>query len=100
MVKYLKGQNVLTNDLEGDLNVESDCEGDPMEIGLETSEIKEEKEETRAVLITGSFSAYVRFLPHIDVEMTNRAAGNLCSSIAAQTRSCSLLSNHKVPTPG
>jgi len=62
VVKYLKGQKALTNDLEGDLNIESDCEGDPMGIGPEPSKTKEEKEETRAVLITGSFSAYVRFL--------------------------------------
>ena len=62
MVKYL-GRDTLINDLEGDLNVESDCEGDLMGVEPETVKIKEEEEEeSRAVLITGSFSAYVRFL--------------------------------------
>ena len=61
MVKYLKGRNTLINDLEGDLNVESDCEGDSTEVGLETPKIEEKEDETRAVLITGSFSACVYF---------------------------------------
>ena len=62
MVKYLKGRNTLIQDLKGDLNYESDYEGDSTGAGLETSEIKDgEEEETRAVLMTGSFSAYVRF---------------------------------------
>ena len=69
MVKYIKGQNITTNDLEGDLNIESDCETDPMGVGLETLTIEEKEEETRAVLITGSFSACVRFLPSSSVEM-------------------------------
>ena len=73
-MKYLKGQNAMINDLEGDLNVESDCEGDSMGVGLETLTIKEEKEEeTRAVLITGSFSAYVRFLPSSSVERNDES---------------------------
>ena len=62
MVKYLKGQNTLISDLKGDLKLESDCEGDPTGVGLEIPGMEEEREEeTRAVLITGSFSAYVRF---------------------------------------
>jgi hypothetical protein len=61
VVKYLKGRNALINDLEGDVNVESDCEGDSTGAGMKHR--REEKEEqTRAVLITGSFSAYVHFL--------------------------------------
>jgi len=61
VVKYLdlKGRHPLMNDLEGDLNVESDCEGDLPEAKDETSETKEKEEQVRAVLITGSFSAYV-----------------------------------------
>ena len=59
MVKYVKGRNTRINDVEGGLNLESDCEDDSTEVGLETPDAKEEKEETRAVLITGSFSAYV-----------------------------------------
>ena len=60
MVKYLKGPNVHVNHLEGDANVESDCEGEPMGVSDGTSKMKEEaEEEIRAVLITGSFSAYV-----------------------------------------
>ena len=58
MVKYLKGQNIVLNDLEGGSNVESDCECDGTGVVPETVEMKEEEEEeTRAALITGSFSA-------------------------------------------
>jgi hypothetical protein len=57
VVKYLKGRNFVINDLEGGSNIESDCEADPMEVGPETEGMKDGKEETRAVLITGSFSA-------------------------------------------
>ena len=57
-MKYLKGQNVFTDDLEVDINVDSDCEDDSTEEAL-----KEEREEdSRAVLTVGSFSAYVCFL--------------------------------------
>ncbi|KAF9650020.1 hypothetical protein BDM02DRAFT_3128017 [Thelephora ganbajun] len=59
LVKYLKGQNPLVSDLERDVNVESDCEGDSPTVKNETPTTKEEKEEpTRAVLITGTFSAW------------------------------------------
>ena len=61
MVKYLKRRSTLIQDLKGDLNLESDYEGDSTGTGLETSEMKEGEEEIRAVLITGSFSAYVGF---------------------------------------
>ena len=60
MVKYLKGRDTLVNDLEGDSNVESDCEDDSAGSESETKEEKEE--EIRAVLVTGSFSAYVHSL--------------------------------------
>jgi len=63
VVKYLKGQNTVIRDLKGDLGLESDYEGDSTGVGLETPQMKkEEEEEARAVLITGSFSAYVGFL--------------------------------------
>ena len=61
MVKYLKRRSTLIQDLKGDLNLESDYEGDSTGTGLETSEMKEGEEEIRAVLIKGSFSAYVGF---------------------------------------
>ena len=61
MVNYVKSQNTLVKDLEGDLNIESDCESDSTEIARGTPGVKKEKEETRAVLITGSFAAYVHF---------------------------------------
>ena len=61
MVKYLKGRNPPINDLEGAANLDSDCEDDHSGVSDETSKEKNE-EETRAVLITGSFSACVRFL--------------------------------------
>ena len=59
MVKYLKGRNVPINDLEGSVNVDSDCEGDPTGAGGETLNEEQNEEETRAVLIAGSFSACV-----------------------------------------
>ena len=62
MVKYVRGRNTRINDVEGGLNLESDCEDGSTEVGLETPDAKEEKEEARAVLITGSFSARVHFL--------------------------------------
>ena len=63
MVKYLKGRNTMIRSLKGDLNLESDYEGDSTEAGLETPKMREEEEEeTRAVLITGSFSACVHSL--------------------------------------
>ena len=57
MVKYLEGRDTLVNDLEGGINVDSDCERDSTGIDGGGS-----REEGRAVLITGSFSACVRFL--------------------------------------
>ncbi|KAF9650018.1 hypothetical protein BDM02DRAFT_3128015 [Thelephora ganbajun] len=58
LVKYLKGRNPLVSDLEKDVNVESDCEGDSPTVKNETPTTKEKEEPTRAVLITGSFSAW------------------------------------------
>lgn len=57
VVKYSKGRNPPVNDLEGDIIVESDCEGDSQE----TENEPPEEERTRAFLATGSFSAYVGF---------------------------------------
>ena len=62
MVKYLKGRNVPMNDLEGGVNVDSDCEGDLTGTGGGTLNEEQNEEETRAVLIAGSFSACVCFL--------------------------------------
>jgi len=55
--------------MEEYVNVESDCEDEGGSTGADGGTLKEEEnEETRAVLITGSFSAYVRLLvyPHAD----------------------------------
>ena len=60
MVKYLKGRNVPINDLEGRVNVDSDCEGDSTWAGDVTLNGEQNEEETRAVLLAGSFSACVR----------------------------------------
>ena len=63
MVKYLKGRNIIVNDLEGGVNLDSDCEDYSMgTAGRKPKKGKEE--EIRAVLITGSFAACVRFLAH------------------------------------
>ena len=56
VTKYLKGREVLTNDPEDGVDLDSDCEGDLTEAGDGTLEEKTE-EEPRAVLIAGSFSA-------------------------------------------
>ena len=59
VVIYLEGRNPVTNHL-GD--TDSDCEDDSMEVGDGASGTEVEgKEQTRAVLTTGSFSAYVHF---------------------------------------
>ena len=56
MVKHLKNRKALANDLEEYANVDSDCEDESTE--AENGTLKEEEnEETRAVLIAGSFSA-------------------------------------------
>lgn len=61
VVKYLKGQNLLTGDFDGDCCVESDCDGDPADVKGELPEKDGSEDQIRAVLITGSFSTYVRF---------------------------------------
>ena len=58
-MSYVKSQNTLVSDLEGKLNIESDCESDSTGVAHETPRVKKEEEETRAVLATGSPSAYV-----------------------------------------
>ena len=61
VVKYLEGGN-LSNGTDGDANAESDCEEGSPTVEDEPSKAGESKEEqTRAVLTTGSFSAYVHF---------------------------------------
>ena len=75
-MKYLKGRHVTINDLEGGVNVESDCECDSMGAELEaqtTEEKKEEPRETRAILVTGSFSACVRSLPSHSAEESDES---------------------------
>ena len=58
-MRYLDGEGTLTKDIEGDFNVESDCEGDSTGVTLE----EEKREEGgSSVLVVGSFSAYVSFL--------------------------------------
>ena len=97
MVKYLKKKNTSVSDLEGGANIESDCEESSWGIKGGTQGAKEVGgEEIRAVLITGSFSAYVLayFVP-FSGEMTGSSAGNLSSFTAAQTQSPSLLSDHR-----
>ena len=65
MVKYLKGRSAPTKDLKENVNIESDCEGDltgASDGTLKKEEEEEKEEKSHAVLITGSFSACVRFL--------------------------------------
>ena len=58
MVTYLKGRTILVNDREGGTSVDSDCESYSARIG--DGGLKG-KEESRAVLVVGSFSACVHF---------------------------------------
>ena len=58
MTKYLKGRDALINGLENGVNFDSDCEGDSTGAGDGTLE-EQNEEESRAVLIAGSFSACV-----------------------------------------
>ena len=62
MIKYVKGRNVPITDLEGGVNVDSDCEDDSTGVGGGTTNEEQNEEETRAVLTAGSFSACVHFL--------------------------------------
>ena len=55
----LDGRSPSTSHLWGTADVDSDCEGDSTGIGDGTSQTKEKEEQARAVLTTGSFSAYV-----------------------------------------
>lgn len=101
VVKYIIGRSALVKYLEGDVNIESDFEGDSPGVKEETPSAVEEKEEqVRAVLVTGSLSAYVlSLIPYlVSGEMGIFSAGNPYSSIAARTRSCSPPSNHKAST--
>jgi hypothetical protein len=87
VVKYLKGPNTPVCDLEGDVNVESDCEGDSSGAWKGTKKAEAEmEEEIRAVLITGSFAAYAISNAVIFFgKMTSSTVGSLSSSIVAQT---------------
>lgn len=61
MVNRFHGRDSLMNHLEGVVNIDSDCEDDS--VGLNDGILNEEnEEESRAVLITWSFSVCVRFL--------------------------------------
>ena len=73
VVIYLEGRNALMIYLMWNPNVDSDCEGDLMGVvdgALKTEEEKEEK--ARAVLSTGSFSAYVHLLSCLRLGRNNR----------------------------
>lgn len=98
MVKYIKGPNVPINDLEGDENIDSDCEDGYLAAASDAKlKVEQDEEESRAVLTTGSFSAYAIFPRPILTprEMTNYPVGSPSSSIAARTISCSPPSHRK-----
>lgn len=65
MVKYFINRSALARYLKEEARIESDCEDSPRE-NKETLTAGEGIEaQARAVLITGSFSAYALFLPVI-----------------------------------
>lgn len=85
MVRYVKGQSPPIEDLEGDANVESDCDGELPETGAELSSTEGTEEETCAVLITGSFAAYVHaVITFVSRGVTSFTVGNLFFSAVAQ----------------
>ena len=60
MVTRLDGRNALIGYPGGNASLDSDCEGDSAGVGDGVSQMKEEEEkQARAVLTTGSLSAYV-----------------------------------------
>ena len=63
MVKYPGSLNCPIKDLEENVDIESDCEGDSAGTGDGSlkEEVEEKEEKSRAVLTIGSFSACVRF---------------------------------------
>lgn len=62
VVKYLLNQDTLMSDLGGSIDIESDCEGDPLELGGGTQRKNQNKgEPVDAVFLVGSFSAYAPF---------------------------------------
>ena len=69
MVIYLKDRSALINYLEGDADLDSDCESDSRGVENGASKTAEEGEEQAlAVLTTGSFSAYVHSLSCLHLE--------------------------------
>ena len=69
MAIYLNGRNALVYYQGGDANVDSDCEGDSAGIGDGASQTKDEEgDQARAVLTTGSFSAYVHLPSSLRLE--------------------------------
>ena len=72
MVTYSEGRNALINYPGGDANVDSDCEGDSMGAGDGAPKTEEDgREKARAVLTTGSFSAYVHLPSCLYLERNN-----------------------------
>ena len=61
-INYSHSRITLVNCSGGDTNADSDCEGDSMGVGDRASKTEGEKEQARAVLTIGSFSAYVHLM--------------------------------------
>ena len=57
MINHPQGRNTAINYPDSD--ADGDCEGDSLEVGGGASKTEEGKEQVRAVLTTGLFSAYV-----------------------------------------
>ena len=97
MVKYLKGP---VSDLEGGVNVESDCEGESQAVKQEISKDGWEMEErTRAVLILGCFQRTdFQFRPRLD-RIEEFISGSPFFSTVVQTLSRSLPLSPKVSIP-
>ena len=61
MVEYLGDRNPPFGDLEGDVYIESDCEGDSPFLDNKSPETEEREDQNRAVFVMGSFSTYVLY---------------------------------------
>jgi hypothetical protein len=65
VVQCLGDRNPFVSDPEGEVGVESDCEGDSSEGTNWSLGVEGEEASSRAVLTVGSFSAYVDSRPSI-----------------------------------
>ena len=67
-VKYLKGRNISVSDLAGDVNIKSNCEGDPQEVKQEHQMMEGKRRSGHVLFLSpGHFSVRTfQFHPRFD----------------------------------